>query len=354
MCLTRCIALALLLIALGGPPTRAQTVQGPIHVFLTPRASPASPDALTFVDPLSGAETRVSVDGRAYTVTDAAVLFLDQPTGRARLLTPDGALADHPFMQPPPDARRIDWAWAPGALAWTVTRGTPNALITETVIASGTGEGARVLLADGPRDGIRTFPIAFTRDGAALIMDFQPDAIGDITPVRQYASLFTVDLATGASTSLPGEPGCFCGAGFGAGWFLRLTLAEGGFGLRAFLLGSGGAAAEKPIAPLSGLSATQGGAFAIDAAGRRAAYALITLGLASGASEATRLVAVDLDTGVQAATAPIPGRLRPLLWQADAVLATDPAGATWAWEPDSGTPPRLVAQGILIGVLGYN
>ena len=65
-----------------------------------------------------------------------------------------------------------------------------------------------------------------------LYMDYQPNTIGDLTPFRQYAGLFALDLISGETSSLPGEPGCFCGAGIGADMFLRLTLADSGFNLR--------------------------------------------------------------------------------------------------------------------------
>ncbi|MDZ4768815.1 MAG: hypothetical protein SGJ24_06770 [Chloroflexota bacterium] len=320
-------------------------------------------DTLLRVDPIAGTETRVVVNGTDYSIVDNAVVYFDRPTRRVRVLSADGAARDHPFMQMPERARRIDWTASADRLAWTVTRGDDGALITDTFIAAADGRSTRLILNDGPRDGIRAYPVAFTPDNAALLMDYQPDAIGDITPLRQYAGLFALDLETGMTTALPGEPGCFCGAGFGAGWFLRLTLAEGDFAARAFFLapGSAGAAvagaAETMLTPIDTDRYIQGGGFVVSPDGRRAIYALVRLGalVGSGIPDETLLVSIDLTDGAQRPSAStIEGLLRPVAWaDADSVLLTDRAGSTWKWRIDSDDLARI-AQGAYIGTIGYN
>jgi hypothetical protein len=349
-------AAVLLMLLLCGAGVRAQTADAPLYALLVPGSGS---DTLAFIDPLSGTETRLVVSGRGYTFTGDAVLFYDTAARRVRIATPDGIVRDHPFAQPTPDARRIDWAWSPDQIAWTVTRAVEGGLQTETRIAPNDGRAApRLLLVDGAREGIRAFPIAFTPDGRALIMDYQPDTIGDITPLRQYAGMFALDVADGRVVPLPGEPGCFCGGGVGAGWFIRLALGDRGFVARAFFLPPGGAevlvsgAAERAIASIDAAGYTQGGGVVIASNGRTAGYALVRLGALSGGRDETLLVRIDLDSGAQTTSrVPFAGVLRPVAWLEDALLVTD-GEFTLRWA--GGETIERITRGVVLGILRYN
>lgn len=296
----------------------------------------ADPDRLIFIDLLTGEERVVSSRGERYTIYGDGVLFFDAERRQMMIAGADGQLRPHTFIQPGRDARRIDWAISSDEqmIAWTITTGTPSALQTITYVAdSGGAASARPVFSDGPHDGIRAYPVAFNRDRNILYMDYQPDFIADFTPFRQHASLFALDLDSGTIAPLPGEPGCFCGAGIGGGRFLRLMLAaEGGFDLRVVDLRTGLA---QTIRSLGLAEYTQGGDVLLAPDGARAVYALARVrgfGTAQQTLE-TVFVLVDLVTMSQRILYETDDLfLRPVAWTDDdsAILLTSPTTAgTW-------------------------
>lgn len=329
----------------------------PYQVFVAPRDD--GRDNLIFVDLLLGEERRLALTGTRYTITPDSVMFEDRLSGRVQIASPDGSLRDHPFVQATSTARRVDWALTANQIAWTVTTGDDTALSTQTWAANADGSNYRLLFTDGPRSGIRAYPVAFSQDESVLYMDYQPDTIGDLTPLRQYAGLFALDLTTGAAVSLPGEPGCFCGAGFGKGWFLRLALASGGFDLQTFRFSTTALPTENRIAALNYPDFTQGGGVLIDANGAQAVYALTRIGnLTAGraANDATVIILVDLLGMRQRAVTTLDGLFRPIMWLDDdsGILLTDPREtATWKLSLDGGTLTQI-AQGMVLGTLRYN
>jgi hypothetical protein len=216
------------------------------------------------------------------------------------------------------------------------------------------GGDVRQVYSDGPRDGIRAYPLAFNEDKSILYMDYQPDTIGDLTPFRQYAGLFALDLVSGNTNSLPGEPACFCGAGIGAGTFLRLTLAESGFNLRIRNLHND---TEVTLPPINNY--TQGGDVLIAPDGQRAVYALAQIsGFGSSSQSVQTVIAlVDLLTLTQQPLgAPADRLLRPILWTEDdsAILFADVQGqTTWKATISDGTLEQ-VANGVYLGTLVAN
>lgn len=316
------------------------------------RGASGNRDRLSFVNLLTGEETSVTVAGNRYTVLPTGVLFLDDDS-RAMLATPDGSLSPHPLIQPDPDARRFDWvASADGrALAWTITSGSPTALTTTTWVAE--GSDAHQVFADGPHNGIRAFPVAFNAERDVLYMDYQPDTIGDITPFRQYASLFSVDLKTGAMQSLPGEAGCFCGGGIAGGKFLRLTLAESGFNLRVIDLRTG---RRQDTSGIGLTDYTQGGDVLIAPDGTHAVYALAQVrGFGTGEQTMhTVFVLVDLTTMSQTQLAETSDLfLHPVAWTEDAsaILLTSPTqNGTWKINLEQPTL-ESIAQATYIGTI---
>ena len=199
------------------------------QVFLQRNTDGQGSDLLVFIDMLTGNEAGLAVRGSRYTVFGRYVMFLDAADNRVKLAAPDVRVQEHPFIQPQPGSRRIDWWVSLDAqhVAWTQTFGDSTAqLRTETRVATVTGGNAQVVLADGPRDGIRALPVAFSGGADTLYMDYQPDGISDLLPIRQFAGLFGVDLATGTVANLPNEPGCYCGAGIGGGRLPRPALTS--------------------------------------------------------------------------------------------------------------------------------
>jgi hypothetical protein len=302
------------------------------QVFLLRGIEANGDDRLIFVNLITAEETTVSVRGTNYTVLPTGVLFQDAQSQQVVVASPDGNVNPHPLIAMGEFARRVDWAVSTDgrALAWTITGGTPDALTTSTWVAE--GETNRQVLVDGPHDGIRAFPISFNAGHDILYMDYQPDTIADFTPFRQYASLFSLDLQSGATRSLPGEAGCFCGGGIGSSRFLRLTLGGNGFDLRVVNLDTG----TQEIIPGIGLSDyTQGGDVLIAPDGTRATYALAHISNFGTPEQTFQVVfvLVDLVNMTQTQLFEISDLfLRPVAWTEDgsAILLTSPLeDGTW-------------------------
>ncbi|MFQ3566104.1 MAG: hypothetical protein SNJ59_03815 [Aggregatilineales bacterium] len=315
------------------------------------------PDRLIFVDLLTGEEQAVSSRGERYTIYGGEVLFFDADRRQMMIAGADGRLRPHTFIQPGREARRIDWAISSDEqmIAWTITTGTPSALRTTTYVADSSGAAsARPVFSDGPHDGIRAYPVAFNRDRNILYMDYQPDFIADFTPFRQHASLFSLDLDSGAIAPLPGEPGCFCGAGIGGGRFLRLMLAaEGGFDLRVVDLDTDLA---QTIRGLGLAEYTQGGDVLLAPDGARAVYTLARVrgfGTAQQMLE-TVFILVDLVTMSQRILFETDDLfLRPVTWTDDdsAILLISPTAAgTWKLSVPSGELSQ-VASATYLGTM---
>ncbi|MDZ4765966.1 MAG: hypothetical protein SGI73_15580 [Chloroflexota bacterium] len=339
----------------------AAQVAAPIQVFLVRDITPDGRDQLVFIDLATGSETTSDADGDHYTLLPDAVLFNerapDASVPRPTLAYPDGRVAPHPFIVPRAATRRIDWVLSSdrARIAWTLTDGSPSAITTTTEIARLDGTDRRVVFADSAREGIRAFPVALFDD--RLIMDYQPDTLGDLTPFRQYAGLFAVDLVTGLTTPLPDEPGCFCGAAVSARLFVRMGLAADrpGYELRIIDAETGA----RRVVPPPGLdSYTQGGDVLMSPDGTRAVYALAQIqGFGTAAQRVqTVFMSVDLTSGTQRAlTAPVDALLRPAAWTDDgrAILLTTPTGnGTWRLEIDDPVAlVQLIADAVYLGTL---
>ncbi|MFO7322342.1 MAG: hypothetical protein DIU68_011465 [Chloroflexota bacterium] len=341
----------------GATALAAQDASGIYQVFVSRGASSGAGDQLILTNLLSGAQIRASVNGERYTIVGDEILYYDRAAHRVRLVGPDGSVRDHPFMQPSAASRRIDWLVSPdgGRLAWTITEGSSSALMTITTVANIDGSDRREVLVDGPRDGIRAFPVAFSDNGDTLYMDYQPDLIGDLTPFRQYAGMFSVDLETLDVAMLPGEPGCFCGGGIGRDRFLRLALTEDlrGFDVHLYDLPDG----PRVVIPALNLTGfTQGGDVLISSDGTRAVYALAQVRDFGTPQMSVRsvFVLVNLVERTQTAlTQPITTFVRPIGWtdHDSAILFTSPTlDGTWKINLADGTLTK-VAAATYVGLL---
>lgn len=326
---------------------RADAAANPQQVFLVGGSQ------LTFIDLLTGDSHSVPVIGDHFTAMRSEILFYDRARGRVMVADAGGGLHEHPFIQPSAGANRIDWniSHDEGTIAWTETHGSPSALTTTTWIAGMDGSGVRQVFTDGPRNGIRAYPVAFSEDNSTLYMDYQPNSIGDLTPFRQYAGLFALNLADGTTNSLPGEPGCFCGAGIDSDFFLRLTLADGGFGLRVRRLSNN---TETNLPPMNNFN--QAGDVLIAPDGRRAVYALAQINAFGTAAQSLQTVIVLVDLlqfTQQPLGAPVNRLLRPIQWTEDdsGVLLVDPqTQTTWKATVRDGSFEQ-VANGVYLGTL---
>ncbi|MBC7809701.1 MAG: hypothetical protein H7175_01065 [Burkholderiales bacterium] len=305
------------------------------QVFLQRNTDGEGSDLLVFIDMLTGNEVGLAVRGSRYTPFGRYVMFLDAVDNRVKLAAPDGRVQEHPFIQPQSGSRRIDWWVSPNAqhVAWTQTFGeNATQLTTETWVSTGTGANLRSVLADGPRDGIRALPVAFSDDGATLYLDYQPDSISDLLPLRQFAGLFAVDLTAGTTANLPDEPGCYCGAGIGGGRLLRLTLTSDltGYDLQVYNLADN---TKTTIRALSLAGYSQAGEILISPDGTRAAYALAEVEDFGGDEETVRSAVVLVDLLAMTQTAldrPLSTFVQPVAWTEDNTAVVFAASASQA------------------------
>jgi hypothetical protein len=184
----------------------------------------SSPTVLVFVDLNSGEQTRVEANGERFTVVGGSVMFFDARIRSVKLATPDGRIEEHPFMMLTGNETRIEWAVSADGkrIAWTKIEGAaPEAISTVTRVADIDGANARTVFRETRQDGVRVQPVAFSSDGSRLYMDYHPDGLDALVVFPHYAGLFALDLSAedpqASMAFLPGEPGDFTGAGFGAG-----------------------------------------------------------------------------------------------------------------------------------------
>jgi sugar lactone lactonase YvrE len=354
-------ALWLLISLLLAATARAQDVPAATvsyPVFLE-RDVDGENDRLSFINPLSGETASVLVTGERYTPAVDALLYYDTAAGRVMRARPDGSVEPHPFIQPGVATRRVDWLISPdnALIAWTLTEGVDDSLMTITTIANRDGTNPRQVLVDGPRSGIRALPVAFSPDHTLLYMDFQPDGISDFTPFPQYAGLFVLDIASATWDYLPDEPSCFCGAGFGNGLLLRLKVAPtlDGFDLHVYNL-QAEISQVIPAQPIRNF--TQAGDIVVAPDGRLAVYALAQITDFGRPSQSVRTVfmLVDLTTMTQTPlTEPITTFVEPLVWTEDnsAVIFTSrQRDGTWKVRLDSGRLDKVAEATYLGSVRG--
>jgi hypothetical protein len=142
-------------------------------------------------------------------------------------------------------------------------------------------------------------------------------------------------------TYLPNEPGCYCGAGFGGGYFLRLAVSQSlsSFNLRVFDLT---AQIERTVNGDTPENFTQGGDILVSTDGTRAIYALARVRDFGSPGQVVQSVfmLVDLTAETQRQlTLPQTLFIRPVAWTEgnDAVIFTSPTRAgTWKMSMETG------------------
>lgn len=323
------------------------------EVFLE-RGSTGGSDRIIFIDVLTGFQVRADVSGERYTLLEDGVLYFDPGQQRVMYVDSSGVPRPHEFIVLQVNARRIDWAVSDDGkwVAWTLTYGESNALTTVTQIATQEGAMQREVLRDGPNDGIRALPLGFAANNEALIMDVQPDGLARFTAYPNYAGLFRLDLASSEIALLPGEPGCYCGAGMHGNRLLRLSVTPdlGGFDLRVLDLTSD-TVNTIPALRLSGF--TQAGGILLSPDETVAIYALAQIQDFGTPRQSVRTVFVLADLGTQtqrALTSPITTYVQPLRWTEDnsAIIVTSTqVNGTWKIDRQNGELMQIASASYL-------
>ncbi len=360
------LLLTLLVITMAGRGTlEAQSGrESPLEVFVMryPPGAEAGMARLQFVNAATGEVVSVDVRGDRFAIVGGYVQYADPSTGDIYRLWPDGRIERHPFIQPAPETRRIDWVVSPNQqwLAWMLTNDAGGgALQTVTTFARSDGTESRVILTDGPDAFMHAVPIALTDDWI-FFFDRQPQGVGDYYFFKQYASIYRLDIAVEAPVPqlLPFEPNCFCGAGLSASgqYFARLEKSSeaGGYDVRLWDL----TANVDTFADSLSTRYEAAGAAVISPDGRLVAYSLannLALDSAGTGRERFMVAIMDRDTGEQRQLLynPLLVPLLPFSWTEDGtglLLYNPRQDGTWKLNIESGEVHQ-VASSTLLGVI---
>ncbi|MCY3719652.1 MAG: hypothetical protein OXG07_08865 [Anaerolineaceae bacterium] len=313
------------------------------------------------MDRRNGDDLAVELSGERYTLLQEHVLYFDLEDRRVRLVDAAGDIADHPFIQLPGATLRVDWLVSPDAsrISWTyIEQGADGQLRSFTRVSDIQGDDIRDVLVDGPRPNRHAVPVAFGGDGATLFMDYRPLLQPGEAQRAGFAHLFALSRYEGFTRPLPDEPGCLCGAAFGAGQILRLQLAADLDGYELVQRDLNGDLRGRIAAPaLPGFTAATHLLAAPD--GSRALYTLSQQrGGSDGGGQAVRSVFVlaDLEEGSSLILGePVRELLRPVSWSDgdNTVILTsdDPLrDGTWKLDLTDGALLR-VARATWLGAL---
>ncbi len=335
-----------LILLTGVMPVQAQ---GPVEVYAQRAADglAAGLTRLTFVDSVTGSMITADVSGERFTVAGGYLIYSDPVTGTIYRAWPGGRIEPHPFIQPAPETRRIDWVVSPDGewIAWTLTNAVSGGLQTITTLARADGTAPRVILTDGPDAFMRVVPLALT-NAWVFYYDRQPQGVGDFFFYPQYAAIYRLDAGAEAPQPalLPFEPNCLCGAGFSPNgqYFARLerVTEAGGYDLRLWDLAAG----IDTYAPALGVQYTLAGGVLVAPDGSRAVYSLangLAVDSATSGRERYMLALMDARAGEQRALLynQLLVPLLPLAWTEDGggVLLYNPRqDGTWKLNIESG------------------
>ena len=337
------ILLALIILFLLPMATLAQNdARTSWEIYVEQDIDESDTDRLQFIDLLTGEINVLEVTGERYTPLGDYLLYFDALNRMVMTARPDGTTEPHPFIQLGA-ARRVDWIVSSDErlIAWTLTYDNSAGLTTVTTVANPNGANQNLVLSDGPRnDGVRVFPVGFTVENSELILDAQPDGIGDIAPYRQYANLFQLSLIDGTITPLSHETSCFCAASVRAGQLLRLAINNNfsGFDVTVTNLADGDI---QTISSTGLVNYTQGGNILISPDGTQAVYALSQVEITSAEPVVqTVIMLVNLENMTQRQLSePVDSYLRPLVWTENntAVLVSIPdRNGTWKIDLSTG------------------
>ena len=285
---------------------------------------------LVFINILTGEMNSISIAGERFTLLGNAVIYYDLDEEQVKLAAPDTSIRDHPFVSKSADTERVDWVvFRDGqTIAWTETRrGDGGSLSTSTYVSDLDGADSREVLVDGPRDGVRALPVAFSASTNELIMEAHPDGISDHFSYRQYAGLFALDLVDGAVRQLPDESGCYCLAGFGERVLLRFPPSAQADGVEVKVYSLDGSQ-KTTIESAAPAGFTTPGEALVSADDNLALYVVSQVPVQGAATGETRSVFVlaDLQTLEQSLVSnPVTGLVRRVAWTEDhgAVLFTN-------------------------------
>jgi len=288
-------------------------------VFTRRSAESPSPIDLIFVNLLTGDQTALSVNGERFSLTQTGVIYFDLDDAQVKLAKPDGIIREHPFINVARDTRSVHWIVShdKGRIAWSIVRKIEDdQLITAIWLADVAGAEIRELLVYGPREDLQLRPAGFGAEQSQLFVEVYVDGSDGLDPYLRRSGLFALAIGEGEveARKLPGDQTCYCPAGFGAGYMLRLapSPALDGLDVEIFHLDSG---LSQRVPALSRGNYRDAGNILVSADGKQAVYALSQVRHFASEQEEIRtvVVQVDLENGLQRiASQPIPDLVQPI------------------------------------------
>ncbi|MCI0366641.1 MAG: hypothetical protein L0219_22480, partial [Phycisphaerales bacterium] len=135
------------------------------------------------------------------------IYFVAAGTNHLMRINTGGGMQVVSFASPPPDAAFYDFALSANGnfLAWAIVN--PSG---EYSLHFSDSEGAlnRVLISGTAAVGDQLHVLRVSNDGRKVFYDYRPTTITHQSLFRGMYNLSVIDVATGQSTPLPGEPAC--------------------------------------------------------------------------------------------------------------------------------------------------
>lgn len=235
------VAITFLALCLLSDPAQAQTSQaGPFDVFLNSSISKGRP-GLFFVNMRTGLSTTAVTNGTRHAVLGGGVLFQENDTDALKMAYPDGHIEPYAPIQPS-GGQTVNWIASGNGkwIAWSIAQSQAQSLLSDMYVAGADGSGAKLVLHASSTKNVDTIPLALSDDGGTVFYTRQTH---DTQPYQLFpvaTDVFSVDVASGKATTLPGKTDCACAVGFSPDGqrFARLEAAgdQTGFGIHLWNL----------------------------------------------------------------------------------------------------------------------
>ncbi|MEP7287011.1 MAG: hypothetical protein ABI947_14745 [Chloroflexota bacterium] len=232
----------LIVLVLCGDPTRMfaqSSVTGPFDVFVNHNIS-KNQAGLFFVDSRTGLSNVVVTNGTRHTLLGNGVLYLENDTKAIKIAYPNGRTDPFPAIEVNNAKAQVDWVVSPNGkqIAWTVSLAGEQSLLSDLFVAGADGSAKKLVLHTSSTKGVDTIPLAVTDDGTQVFYARQTRDPQAYQLFATASDVFSVDIASGQPTELPGKTECLCALGFAANGhpFVRLQPAGDSGGFDALIL----------------------------------------------------------------------------------------------------------------------
>ncbi len=229
-------------------PSVAPSANGPYDVFVNSSISKGKP-GLFFVDARTGLSNIVVTNGQHHTLLHNGVLFQEIGTNLMKVAFPDGRIEPFAAIQLPDPKANLAWIASGDGnrVVWVIsesisqTQSQPNqqSVSSDMYLAGADGSNVKLILHSSSTKGIQTLPLAVTLDGTTV---FYARVAPDKRPYGLFtvaSDIFSLDVASGTITELPGKTACECAVGVSANGTILARLESAGtqdFGLHVWNL----------------------------------------------------------------------------------------------------------------------